>query len=73
MAALYMQRGITVVNPRPEQDLRKNQPLELQKLDKIHRVWHTPTLHCIPLCACLCVLCAVLAHSEVISTEHSSS
>lgn len=33
-----LQKGITVVNPKPEYDLRRNKPLELQKMDKIHRV-----------------------------------
>ena len=35
---LVPQHGITVINPRQEQDLRSRKPLELQKLDKIHRV-----------------------------------
>jgi hypothetical protein len=32
-------KGITVVNPKPDRDIRRARPLELQKLDKIHRFW----------------------------------
>ena len=43
-----IQRGITVVNPHPDSRWRKKQPMELQKLDKVHRVrWYNSRRGCV--------------------------
>ena len=35
---LLLQKGVTVVNPKPETELRPTKPPEIKKLEQIHRV-----------------------------------